>query len=284
VEEKSFDAYGVPADSDLRRTPQPLFWSVRSSDTGAVRPDSFQSLALAGKIDIIGPTHALGYSDDGKSVILSNGRQISTKVVILATGYQSSWSKLFSPEMADEIGIAKHAPKTQTKTQWNYKSLKYPPSEASGHDENWVTSIYRGLVPAKNIERRDFAIAGAFAVSNFGYMAEVGAHWISSYFQGDKALKLPSPEEAMARAEEHAAWLRIRFPNVAPWTNPSWMANVYAFAWPQAVEDLLRDMSLPIYRSGGNWLNWVFQVIDAKEIANLSEERRANREASKIKL
>jgi hypothetical protein len=46
------------------------------------------------------------------------------------------------------------------------------------------------------------------------------------------------------------------------------------------VEELLRDMSLPIYRSGGNWLNWVFQIIDSKEIANLSEERRANREAS----
>ena len=63
--------------------------------------------------------------------------------------------------MADEIGIAKHTPKTYTKTQWNYKSLKYAPPEASGY-ENWVTSIYRGLVPAKNIERRDFAIAGAF--------------------------------------------------------------------------------------------------------------------------
>ena len=54
--------------------------------------------------------------------------------------------------------------------------------------------------------------------------------------------------------------------------------------WPQAVDDFLRDMSLPPYRSGGNWLNWVFQVIDAKEIANLSEERRANREASKVRL
>lgn len=63
--------------------------------------------------------------------------------------------------MADEIGIAKHAPKTNIKTRWNYESLKYPPPEATGHGD-WVTSIYRGLVPAKNIEKRDFAIAGAF--------------------------------------------------------------------------------------------------------------------------
>ncbi|KAF8801867.1 FAD/NAD(P)-binding domain-containing protein [Phlegmacium glaucopus] len=281
VEQSSFTAYGVPVDSVLRRTPYPLFWSIRSSDVGAVRPDSFQALALTGKIKIIAPAHALGYSNDGKCVILSNGQEISAKAVILATGYQSSWSNVFSPEMAEEIGIAKHSPKTHVKTKWNYKSLKHRPTEAPEHGrDNWVLSIYRGLVPAKNIEKRDFAIAGAFAVTNFSYTAEVAAHWISSYFQGDKTLKVPSPEEATAKAEEHAAWLRIRFPHILPWTNPSWLAGVYTYGWPQAVEELLQDMSLPIYRSGGNWFNWIFQVIDSKEIANLSEERRVNREAS----
>ena len=64
-------------------------------------------------------------------------------------------------EMAEEIGIAKHAPKTNVKMKWNYESLKYRPPEAPEYG-NWVTSIYRGIVPAKNIEKRDFAIAGAF--------------------------------------------------------------------------------------------------------------------------
>jgi hypothetical protein len=32
---------------------------------------------------------------------------------------------------------------------------------AANPDNEWVTSIYRGLIPAKNIEKRDFAIAGA---------------------------------------------------------------------------------------------------------------------------
>ena len=66
-------------------------------------------------------------------------------------------------------------------------------------------------------------------MTNFSYTAEVAAHWISSYFQGDKALRVPSPEEATAQAEEHAAWLRIRYPYILPWKNPSWMACVYAF-------------------------------------------------------
>jgi len=65
--------------------------------------------------------------------------------------------------MAEEIGIAKHAPQTIVKKQWNYESLKNRPPEAPEYKtDNWVLSIYRGLVPAKNIEKRDFAIAGAF--------------------------------------------------------------------------------------------------------------------------
>ena len=66
--------------------------------------------------------------------------------------------------MAEEIGIEKHAPKTIVKPKWNYESLKHAPPEAPGHGK-WVLSIYRGLVPAKNIEKRDFAIAGAFVSS-----------------------------------------------------------------------------------------------------------------------
>lgn len=89
-------AYKVPADSALRRTAHPLFWTVRSSDVGAVRSDTFQALAISGKINIIPSVQAVGYSNDGKSVILGNGEEISAKVVVLGTGYQSSWSSLFS--------------------------------------------------------------------------------------------------------------------------------------------------------------------------------------------
>lgn len=62
--------------------------------------------------------------------------------------------------MADEIGINKHAPSTTVKDIWDYPSLNGAPA-AHPENEKWVSSIYRGLVPAKNILRRDFAIAGA---------------------------------------------------------------------------------------------------------------------------
>jgi len=43
------------------------------------------------------------------------------------------------------------------------------------------------------------------------------------------------------------------------------------------VDELLEDMSLPSFRSGGNWFNWMFKVIDLKEIENLTHERQARR-------
>jgi len=48
-------------------------------------------------------------------------------------------------------------------------------------------------------------------------------------------------------------------------------------SWPQAVDDLLEDMGLPIQRSGGNWFTWPFKVIKSKEISSLGDERREKR-------
>jgi dimethylaniline monooxygenase (N-oxide forming) len=61
--------------------------------------------------------------------------------------------------MAQEIGIDRHAPLTEVEMKWDYKTLANAP--AANPENEWVTSIYRGLIPAKNIEKRDFAIAGA---------------------------------------------------------------------------------------------------------------------------
>ncbi|KAF8189825.1 hypothetical protein K438DRAFT_1971340 [Mycena galopus ATCC 62051] len=79
------------------------------------------------------------------------------------------------------------------------------------HEENkeWSSSIYKGIVPA-NIIRRD----GAVHVTNDDYSFEVIAHWISSYFLGNK-MKLPqTPEEALEHTEWDARWLRKRHPDL----------------------------------------------------------------------
>jgi len=156
-----------------------MFWGIRVSDDGVPRKDSFTELANAGEIQIIAPARLLGYAEDGKSVHLSDGTTLKPKAVLLATGYQSSWSRIFKRELifycslksapntltvlaevAAELGINCHAPQTKVSTTWAYKTLQDPPPSAP-ENEKWVTSIYRGLVPGKNIDKRDFAIAGS---------------------------------------------------------------------------------------------------------------------------
>jgi len=69
---------------------------------------------------------------------------------------------LIAEETREEIGFAKHTPTRPIKDEWGYKSL-YDVHKPKPHpeNENWATSIYRGIVPAKNLFHRDFAIAGA---------------------------------------------------------------------------------------------------------------------------
>ena len=146
--------------------------------------------------------------------------------------------------MAQEIGIDRYAPQTEVKMKWDYKTLENAP--APNPDIKWVTSIYRGLIPAKNIEKRDLAIAGGTVwkfywvkqhgvlnlpcslkfSANFGYSCEVAAHWISSYFQNDK-MRLPSSaEEAIAESETRSAWMKARFPDMLSWVNESLSTNL----------------------------------------------------------
>ena len=147
-------------------------------------------------------------------------------------------------KLAEEIGINRHAP-TTLNMSWDYTTLNDPPALKPEH-KLWVTSIYRGLVPAKNIERRDFAIAGALVLDplhshppslslifhfsmkftgNPGYTNEVVAHWIASYFRGDK-MRLPSSQEAFQKAEEQSAWMKVRFPNMLSWVNESYSTSL----------------------------------------------------------
>ncbi|EEB94148.1 hypothetical protein MPER_07087, partial [Moniliophthora perniciosa FA553] len=125
----------------------------------------------------------------------------------------------------------------------------------------WASSIFRGIVPAKNILKSDFAINGAVFTTNNGYTFEVMSHWISSYFLKDD-MKIPkSPEEAHKEAEREARW-----------TKKNIRISCCGYT-----DELLEDMGLRNMRSGGNRFTWPFKVIDLGEIASLGEERKGRR-------
>lgn len=219
------------------------------------------------------------YVGERQSLLLRNGTELKANAVVLATGFGSSWTSIFAEKTIEELGIGRHPPPANDQEHiWNYTSLRDPPC-SNTHGAQWVASIYRGLVPSKNINRRDFAINGAIFTTNNGYSFEIMAHWISSYFLGDK-MRLPSsPEDALIHAERNGAWMRQRFPESLLWVNEAYSSSLAFWSWPQAMDELLDDMGLPSMRSGGNWLTWPFKVISPAEIKELGKERHAKREA-----
>ncbi len=86
--------FGLPSDSPLRRTPS-LFWGTRTNNEGVPHEGSFCPLATAGKINIISPARVAQYGDDGRSVVLEDGRTVPASGIILATGYKSTWRPIF---------------------------------------------------------------------------------------------------------------------------------------------------------------------------------------------
>lgn len=275
LQQDSYTAFNVPANSPLRRA-HSIFWSVRLNAEGVKRDDSFFSLVNSKKISLVAPAQVTGYDLNGRSLTLDNGTSVRADVVILATGYKSSWENIFDERTKKELGIQRHAPDQHVNDEWNYASLANPPP-AHPENEQWASSIYRGIVPARNILRRDFAINGAAFTTNNGYSFEVMSHWISSYFLND-AMRLPSsPEEALKHADRNAKWMRKRYPDQLLLVNESHSSTVCFLAWPQYIDELLEDMGLRSMRSGGNWLTWAFKVIDVQEIATLKEERDAQR-------
>lgn len=99
-----FHVLGLPRDSPLRCT-HSIFWDTRTNDEGVPREGSFYSLANAGKITMISPARVAKYGDDGRSVVLDDGRTVPASAVILATGYKSTWSPIFDGEFRSHVRL-----------------------------------------------------------------------------------------------------------------------------------------------------------------------------------
>lgn len=75
-----------------------MFWSVRIDDEGVPTPERFFSLVKAGKINLTTPARAQRFGDDGRSIVLEDGRIIEADAVVLSTGFSSSWKDIMTRE------------------------------------------------------------------------------------------------------------------------------------------------------------------------------------------
>ncbi|KAF7299668.1 FAD/NAD(P)-binding domain-containing protein [Mycena chlorophos] len=298
-----------PGSSGGIRAPhiRPLFWSVHLNDDGIPGPSRtnnnsshFYTLVRQGKIRAVVPARVVGFGADGRSVVAvttdagAEGRSedvhLRADVLLLATGYKSSWTSLFDEKTAEKIGMAPTPlPVDSDASPFAYPHLSLthrPPSprvqstKSVSSTGKRIWSLLHGIVPTKNISRRDFAINGAVFTTNVGYTFEVTSHWISSYFLGDETLmqNIPRGADLETHAKRKLGWMQLRYPDDALSMSESCGSFIAFWNWPQFTDDLLREMGLRTIRSGGNWFTWPFKTIDIDdELASLRDERAAKR-------
>jgi dimethylaniline monooxygenase (N-oxide forming) len=151
------DVLKIPKDSPLRNT-HSMFWGIRTNDEGTGRNDGFHAIAKQERIDLVALTMVKGHA--------------SSKLGFLGQPFSLVFTDIFIPPMLmtvsektiKELGIGRYLP-SQDVVEWkHYKMLASSPAAHPQRDQ-WTLSIYRGLVPVKNITERDFAIKGALVRS-----------------------------------------------------------------------------------------------------------------------
>ena len=119
-----------------------------------------------------------------------------------------------------QLGIEPAGPQRLAHTRSpvdGYKTLADPPAPPSRQP---ASHIYKGIVPTGAWDERDLCMNGFAALLGAPYSSEITAHWISDFFACSPHLRLPSSAKAAwQEAEDHAEWLRHRFPlSSQPWT------------------------------------------------------------------
>lgn len=97
-------ALRVPKNSPLRRT-RSFFWGVHANDQGVGFRNEFHAMVNKGAIELVAPSRATGFGNDGRSVMLDDGRLLNADAVVVATGYSSSWTKIFDSEYFFRVNV-----------------------------------------------------------------------------------------------------------------------------------------------------------------------------------
>jgi hypothetical protein len=116
---------------------------------------------------------------------------LEAAAIILSTGYRSSWDAIFDSklptlkrylcvpwsdihaleDLVSDVGLTHVVnPEELKEFSWHYKSLHDPPegmSTLTSETSIVAPGLYKGLVPAKSIQRRDIAITGAIVCGPF---------------------------------------------------------------------------------------------------------------------
>jgi hypothetical protein len=192
-----------------------------------------------------------------KTVHLSNGENISTDLLLCATGWKSRPPIKFSPaDRAAELGMPHYSSvphklvdKADKVILDRFPRLKDQPDvnkpqriEADGETPNQPFRLYRFITPPATLQSKNIAFAGMVTTISTAIVAQVQALWISAYFDG-KLDRLPSQDEALWETVLHSQFGKWRYPLGYGARLPDFVFDAVPYA-----DMLLRDVGIDSHR------------------------------------
>jgi hypothetical protein len=169
---------------------------------GTVAHDrDFETLRLADEGKLIHVNRAHMVSATGNSITVSTGESIPSDAIVFCTGWNIASPFLFSPTLANEIGLPVDPTVLSedeseywraldkaalTRIEADYPMLKNPPSNV--HIKTFDKTpfrLFRYIVPPKLAARGDRSILflGAFSNARSHLSAEIASLWSVAYFE-----------------------------------------------------------------------------------------------------
>jgi hypothetical protein len=288
-----YDAH--PETKKLKPWIDPFF--VANSLSILNYPTDFFDLVREGKVKV----HVADITGlSRKTVHISNGTDLVTDALIVATGWKTRPPLTFLPagiecslgiphklSSKDEISIVnaqndradreiltrfprlKNQPKLSPKLELITHTKGVVESKTITEDNLEPFKLYRFMVPPAFLETRDIAFAGSLLALQTTLMAQTQALWIAAFFSPNPTIS-PLSHKSMQEIE-YETLLHSRF---GKWRYP----GGYGDRFPDFVFDgipyldmLLRDLGLKVHRKGSA-LKEVLEPYGVEDYRGLVEE------------
>ncbi|EUC42276.1 hypothetical protein COCMIDRAFT_29088 [Bipolaris oryzae ATCC 44560] len=247
----------------------PMFWS--GSGIGVHNFDTnFFDLVREGKVRV----HIADITKlDGKTVHLSDGEQISTDVLICATGWQKDIPLTFKNLPQGGIGLAQSGQeradlieKTNREVLQMFPGLKRQPVLRYKRKEDDLHRMYRFMVPPALVNQRNLAFAGMVSTTSTALFASTQGLWISAFFDGKLKRVASTEKDITAEVLLHTQWGRYRYPCGYGDSIPD-----FAFESMPYIDLLLNDVGIVTHRKS-NQIAEIFEPYKPADYRELAKE------------
>ncbi|EUC28748.1 hypothetical protein COCCADRAFT_8915 [Bipolaris zeicola 26-R-13] len=247
----------------------PVFWT--GSGLGIHNFDTnFFDLVKEGKVRV----HLADISKlDGKTVHLTNGEQISTDVLVCATGWKKDVPLSFTNLPQGGIGLAQSGQekadlieKTNREILEKFPGLKRQPVVRYKRKDDDLHRMYRFMVPPALVNQRNLAFAGMVSTTSTALFATMQGLWISAFFDGKLARVASTEQDITAEVLRHTQWGRYRYPCGYGDTIPD-----FAFESMPYIDMLLNDVGIETHRKR-NQIAEIFEPYKPADYKQLAKE------------